>query len=338
MKKPLIRNAFYALVLSLLSFGAVNWLAGCSDNSVKSESVAPSQPTNFTATPVDSTAVDLAWTASTDNVVVAGYYIYNNSVLIDSTPVNSFRDTTILPGSINIYSVEAFDCSQNLSLRSAPPDTVTTPGTPPSNDSAIFKSAANFASLAGTTITNTGPTIITGDVGLSPGSAVTGFPPGTIIPAIGNPHINDVVANKAKLDLTAAYLFLAGKPPGTSVSGNIGGTTRAPGTYTSSSTLAISSGNLTLDAGGNANAVFIFQIASALTVTSGRQVILAGSAQAKNVYWQVGSDVTLGTTSVFKGNILALSSITLQTGATLVGRTFARNGALTLDNNIVTKP
>jgi len=338
MKKMLMRNVFFALALPLLAVGTVNWLAGCSDNSVQSESIPPSQPTNFTATPVDSTAVDLAWTASTDNVVVAGYNIYNGSVLIDSTPVNSYRDRTILPGSTNIYSVEAYDCFQNPSLRSAPPDTVTTPGTPPSGDSAILKSAANFASLAGTTITNTGPTIITGDVGLSPGSAVTGFPPGTFVPATGNPHINDEVANQAKLDLTSAYLFLAGQPPGTSVSGNIGGTTLAPGTYTSSSSLAISSGDLTLDAGGNANAVFIFQVASALTVTSGRQVILAGSAQAKNVYWQVGSAVTLGTTSVFKGNILALDAITLQNGATLDGRAFARNGALTFDNNIVTKP
>jgi len=179
--------------------------------------------------------------------------------------------------------------------------------------------------------------VVTGDVGLSPGVAITGFPPG-IYATPGNPHINDGAANQAKLDLTAAYLFLAGQPPGTSVSGNIGGQTLAPGTYTSSSTLAISSGDLTLDAGGNANATYIFQIGSALTVTIGRQVILTGSAQAKNVYWQVGSDATIGVNAVFKGNILALSSITLQTGANLEGRALARNAAVSLDANIVDKP
>jgi len=151
-------------------------------------------------------------------------------------------------------------------------------------------------------------------------------------------HVDDALANQAKLDLTEAYLFLAGRAPGASVSGNIGGQTLAPGTYTSNSTLAISSGDLTLDAQGNENAIFIFQIASALTVTTGRQVILAGGAQAKNVYWQIGSAATLGTYSFFKGNILALDAITMQTGANLEGRAFARNGALALDNNIITKP
>jgi len=335
MKKLLIRNFFFALALSLLAVGTVNWLGGCSDNSVQSESIPPNQPINFTATQVDSTTVDLAWAASTDNVVVAGYYIYSDSVLIDSTPVNSYQDTNFLPGTIMVYTVEAYDCFQNLSARSTPPDTVPIPGIPPTTDATILRSAAAFAFLAGTTITNTGGTIVTGDVGLSPGSAITGFPPGQVIGAI---HINDDAARQAKLDLTAAYLFLAGKPPGTSVSGNIGGTTRAPGTYTSSSSLAISSGDLTLDAGGNANAVFIFQIASSLTVTSGRQVILAGNAQARNIYWVVGSAATLGTTSVFNGNILALDAISMLTGASLNGRAFARNGALTFDNNAVTRP
>ncbi|HEX2897261.1 MAG TPA: ice-binding family protein, partial [candidate division Zixibacteria bacterium] len=308
----------------------------CSDNSVQSESTPPSQPTNFTAAQVDSTTVDLNWTASSDNVVVAGYNIYSGSVLIDSTPVNSYRDTNFLPGATYAYTVEAYDCSQNLGPRSAPPDSVTIPGTPPSTDSTILRSAAAFVVLAGTTITNTGVgTDITGDVGLSPGSALVGLPPAQVT---GTIHINDAAANQAKSSLTSAYLFLAGLPPGTTVAGNIGGTTRAPGTYTSSSTLAISSGDLTLDAGGNANAVFIFQVASALTVTSGRQVILAGSAQAKNVYWQIGSAATLGTTSAFQGNILALDAVTMATGASLNGRVFARNGAVTLDNNTITKP
>jgi len=337
MKKRLNLNAFLVLFLVL---GIVLWLAGCQDNSVGPETIAPSMPTNLVATAVDSTTIDLTWTASTDNVVVCWYNVYRGSLapmlLIGTSRTNSFRDSTVAPGSAYAYAVEALDCSQNASPLSVADTSDTTTGTPPPDTgSGLLRSAATYGILAGQTITNTGPTQVIGDMGLSPGSAVTGFPPGTYT---GTLHINDVAANKAKLDLTNAYLNLAGRAPGASVAGNIGGQTLTPGTYTSSSTLAISSGDLTLDGQGDANAVFIFQIASALTTTSGRQVILIGSAQAKNVYWQVGSDATLGTTSVFQGNILALSSITLLTGATLDGRAFARNGSITLDNNIVTVP
>jgi Ice-binding-like len=122
------------------------------------------------------------------------------------------------------------------------------------------------------------------------------------------------------------------------VAGDLGGQTLTPGLYTSTSSLAISSGDLTLDAQGNANAVFIFQMASTLTTTVGRQVILSGGAQAANVFWQVGSSATLGTGSVFKGNILALASITATTGATVEGRLLARTAAVTLDTNTITKP
>ena len=100
----------------------------------------------------------------------------------------------------------------------------------------------------------------------------------------------------------------------------------------------LSAGNVTLDAQGDVNAVFIFQVGSTLTTIGGTQVILAGGAQAKNVFWQTGSSATLGTNSIFQGNIMSLQSITLETGATLVGRTLARNGAVTLDSNVVTAP
>lgn len=194
-------------------------------------------------------------------------------------------------------------------------------------------SAANFAVLAGATVTNTGLTTVTGDLGVSPGTAVTGFPPGTVNGTIhaGNP-------TAAQADLTTAYNNAAGRTGGASVSGNLGGLTLTPGLYTSTSSLEISSGDLTLNAQGNANAVFIFQMASTLTTTSGRQVILSGGAQASNIFWQVGSSATFGTTSVFKGNILALQSITLTAGATLDGRALARMGAVTLDANTVTRP
>lgn len=196
--------------------------------------------------------------------------------------------------------------------------------------------AADFAILAGSTITNTGPTVINnGDVGLSAGSSVTGFPPGTVNG--GAIRINDSKANNAKLCLTTAYNDAAGRTTAPiTLSGNIGGQTLAPGLYKSTSTLEISSGNLTL--AGPADGVWIFQVASTLTTTAARQVILSGGAQAKNVFWQVGTSATLGTTSDFKGNILADQSITLNTGAVLNGRALTRIAAVSLDTNTVTKP
>jgi hypothetical protein len=162
-------------------------------------------------------------------------------------------------------------------------------------------SAANFAVLAGSTVTNTGATTVTGDLGVSPGTAVTGFPPGTVI---GTTHAGHPAAAQAQMDLTTAFNDAAGRSVGAvTVAGNLGGQTLTPGLYKSTSSLEISSGDLTLDAQGDANAVFIFQMASTLITTPGRQVILSGGAQAANIFWQVGSSATLGTTSVFAGNI-----------------------------------
>jgi hypothetical protein len=197
-------------------------------------------------------------------------------------------------------------------------------------------SASTLAVIAGSGITSTGATNITGDIGLSPGSSIGGFPPGILN---GVQHINDEIATQAKLDLTAAYNDLAGRTSTdiVTLSGNIGGLTLTPGLYKSTSSLAISSGDLTFDAKGNANAVFIIQIASTLTTTSGRQVILAGGAVASNIFWQVGTSATFGTTSVFKGTVLAMQSITFNTGATLDGRGFARTGAVTMAGNTIVK-
>lgn len=194
--------------------------------------------------------------------------------------------------------------------------------------------SSTIAILAGSAVTSTGATTITGDLGLSPGSSVGGFPPGILN---GTQHINDVIANQAKLDLTAAYNDAAGRTCTdiVTLSGNIGGLTLTPGLYKSTSSLAISSGDLTFDAKGNANAVFIIQIASTLTTTSGRQVILSGGALASNIFWQVGSSATFGTTSVFKGTILAMQSITFNTGATLNGRALARTGGVTMAGNTI---
>ncbi len=194
--------------------------------------------------------------------------------------------------------------------------------------------ATGLAILAGSAVTNTGATNITGDLGLSPGTSVGGFPPGILN---GTLHINDNIANQAKLDLTSAYNDAAGRTCTdiVSLSGNIGGLTLTPGLYKSTSSLAISSGDLTLDAKGNANAVFIIQIASTLTATSGRKVILSGGALASNIFWQVSSSATFGTTSVFKGTVMSMQSITFDTGATLDGRALARTGAVVMAGNTI---
>lgn len=199
-----------------------------------------------------------------------------------------------------------------------------------------LRSTAGFVVLAGSTVTNTGPTSITGDLGVSPGTAVTGFPPGTVV---GRIHAGDPAAAQAIADLTLAYNDAAIRTLcAVTVAGNLGGQTLAPGLYKSTSSLAISAGDLTLDAQGDGDAVFIFQMASTLTTTSGRQVILANGAKAANIYWQVGTSATFGTTSDFQGTVMANQSITLETGASLDGRVLARIGAAALDSNTIVKP
>jgi hypothetical protein len=165
---------------------------------------------------------------------------------------------------------------------------------------------------------------------------VTGFPPGVVI---GNQHAGDATAGTAIFDLTTAFNDTAGRMSCASViAGDTGGLTLTPGLYRSTSTLAISTGDLTLDAQGDSDAVFIFAIASALTTSSNTRVILTNGARPGNVYWQVGSSATLGTNSVFQGTIMADQSITLATGAVLNGRALARIGGVSLDSNTVVTP
>jgi hypothetical protein len=194
-------------------------------------------------------------------------------------------------------------------------------------------SAQSFAVLGGSTVTNTGPSLISGDLGVSPGSAITGFPPGTVVS--GTIHAADAVAAAAQNSVTTAYVNLAGQACTQDLTGqDLGGKILTAGVYCFSSSAQLT-GTLTLDAQGNAGAVFIFKMGSTLTTASGSSVVLINGASPCNVFWQVGSSATLGTTTSFTGNILALTSITLTTGATVAGRALARNGAVTLDSNNV---
>jgi Ice-binding-like len=194
--------------------------------------------------------------------------------------------------------------------------------------------ALNFTVLAGSTITNTGPTVITGNLGLDPGTAssVTGFPPGSVT---GVQHTADAVALQAKNDLKTAYTDAATAPTTSDLTGkNLGGKNLTPGVYTFSSSAQLT-GSLTL----SGNGVFIFRIGSTLTTASNSVVLLRNGAQACAVYWQVGSSATLGSATQFQGNLMALTSITMVTGANILkGRALARNGALTLDTNRITPP
>ncbi len=196
--------------------------------------------------------------------------------------------------------------------------------------------AANFGVLAGSTVTNTGATTITGSVGVSPGSAITGFPPGTVTG--GAIHAGDATAAQAQTDLTTAYNNAAGQMATQDLTGqDLGGLTLTPGVY-HFATSAQMTGTLTLNGLGNANAIFVFQIGSTLTTASNASMVAENGAQAANIFWQVGSSATLGTGSTFIGNILALTSITETTGAVAAGRLLARNGAVTLDTNTDTYP
>ena len=195
--------------------------------------------------------------------------------------------------------------------------------------------AQSFAVLGGSAVTNTGPTILNGDLGVWSGTSITGFPPGIVN---GNTHDADAVAMGAQSDSTTAYNFAAGESPTGSLSGVVGaGQTLKPGVYNESSALLLN-GTLYLDAQGDPAAVFIFQIGSTLTTGSFSHVVLIGDAQACNVFWQVGSSATLGTNSNFKGTILALASITVTTNDTVTGRALAQTGAVTLDSDTITVP
>ena len=231
--------------------------------------------------------------------------------------------------------------------------TFTTPSTCGNPPPVITLGAACSFGILGATpsVSNTGPTIVRGDIGIWPAASITGFgpAPGVLGPGIftGTEHLADSIAQTAQTDLTTAFnaAMNAGGGPsvGTALTADIGGQTLPSGIYKATTTLGIT-GNLTLDGGGDPNAAWIFKVGSALTTAAGgagtpaSQVLLIGGAQAHNVFWQIGSAATLGTNSLFQGTIMANATITLTTGATLNGRALDRSAAVALDSNPVNVP
>lgn len=199
--------------------------------------------------------------------------------------------------------------------------------------------SGNYSVLGATTVTNTGPSVLGQSLGLSPGTDTPGFPPGMVL-APGTVEVANAVSLQAQNDLIAAYLDAANRPVEfTQTNPDLVGLTLAPGVYAGSSKAPLSlSGQLILDGQGNNAAVFIFQTDSTLITSSASSILLINGASECNIFWQVGSSATLGTGSQFVGNILALTSISVQTGVTVHGRALARNGAVTLDTDVFTQP
>lgn len=195
-------------------------------------------------------------------------------------------------------------------------------------------SAQAFAVLGGSTVTNTGPSLINGSVGVWAGSAITGFPPGTV--TNGSLYFGDAVAQQAQSDASSAFSVFAGMAMTQDLTGqDLGGMVLTPGVYFFESSAQLTN-SVTLDALGDPNALFVFQIGSTLTTASASSVLMINQGTGCNVYWQVGSSATLGTTTDFRGSILAQASVTMNTNASITeGRAIALTGAVTLDSNIV---
>jgi Ice-binding-like/Bacterial Ig-like domain len=267
----------------------------------------------------------------TPPVAVAGAIVYNPSIYAATfTPTNPLALNTVYTATI---TTGAQDLAGNT-LAANYVWTFTTSATA-CQATVPLGTACMFGILAATpAVANSGPTIVTGDIGIYPASSITGFPPGTLT---GTEYAGDAVAQTAQSDLTTAYDYAAGATGGAILPADIGGETLAPGVYKTTSaqpSLGIT-GNLTL----SGNGVYIFQIVSTLTTAANNSdVILSGGATAQDVFWQVGSSATLGTTTTFAGTIMAQASVSLGTGATLNGRALARTGAVTLLSNPVNVP
>ncbi|HVA95883.1 MAG TPA: Ig-like domain-containing protein [Candidatus Dormibacteraeota bacterium] len=334
-----------------------NFTTGTAANAVAPTITLTNPADADTAVPIDktinatfSTAMDpTTITNATFTLAVAGGggAAVNGTVTYDgASQIATFTPSANLLADTQYtatISDQVLDLSGNALASGAAPNpwSFTTSGVVGTGPATInLGSAASFAIMATASTSSTGPTVINGDVGLSPGTS-QGIPPAQVN---GTIHVNDTAITQAQSDLLNAYNDAVSRTVNAqTLPGNMGGLTFTPGLYSNSTSVLISGGNLTLDAQGDPNAVFIFQMGSTLTTATDSQVILAGGAKAANVFWQVGSSATLGITSIFKGNVLAAVSITLDTGAAVEGRMFAGSagditGAVTLDSNTVTVP
>lgn len=348
--------------LCIFGFLLAALMTGCSDPD-KTKVVAPGDPlatpTVVSVTPLDgsssicpNTAIITAtfskamnpstintstFTVSSSSGSVSGQVSYATATNIATfTPSSALSPSTPFTATITTGATDTF--GNALAANFVWTFTTSTPCAAPP---ITLGAACSFGILGGSTVTNVPGTAtsVSGDVGVWPGSAVTGFgPPASITGAI---HPGDSVAMAAQGALTTAYNNAAGAAGGAVLSADIGGQTLPAGVYRTTSaqpSLGIT-GNLTLDGGGDPNAVWIFQVVSTLNTAAGNSnIILIGNAQSHNVFWQVGSSATLGTNTIFQGTIMAQASVSLTTGATLNGRALARTGAVTMDTNTVVVP
>jgi hypothetical protein len=299
---------------------------------------ATNVPTNTIITAIFTEALDVTTVNDTTFLLTQGGTPVAGAVTVADrtaifTPTVDLSPSTVYVATLTT-GVRDFD---GEALKNNKVWTFTTGAGPVSQTLVDLATSGAFAVLAGTSVGNIGATTVTGDLGVSPGSLVTGFnPPGTLV---GTEHAGDATAAQAQTDMQTAFDTTKALTVGAAkVRGDIGGLTLRPGLYKSSSSLSITSANLTLDAGLDPTAVFIIQVSDSLTVAADRQVILAGGALASNVFWQVGDDVTLGANSAFVGTILANKSITVGNSATLTGRALAHTNQVRLDADTVTTP
>jgi hypothetical protein len=280
-----------------------------------------------------SPATTFTLTGPPNATSVSGQVTYNASTNIATfTPSGSLATNTLYTATVTTGAADTF--GNSLAANKVTSFTTSSSACSPPAGAIALGASCSFGILAATpAVTNVGPTNVSGDVGIWPALAITGFPPGTLT---GTQHAGDPVAMTAQGDLTTAYNNAAGAAGGAALTADIGGQTLAPGVYKATTTLGIT-GDLTLAGKGT----YIFQVGSALTTAAGpgkSRVILIGGAVPHDVFWELGSSGTLGTGSTFAGTIMAQASISLGTGATLNGRALARTGAVTLDSNPVIVP
>ena len=292
-------------------------------------------------------SITLQVDAGTNLAATFNFYRKNpTDASFGKTPINAapipvvgglveFTDSTVLAG--HVYDYVSTDIQNGVESGFSNEVISVIVPFPPSPSAIPLGAASSFLVLGGSAVTNTGPTTVNGDVGVSPGSSITGFPPGALSGTLHNGGPSDFVSASAQAAAKAAFAAAMaalnpGGAPATVMSADIGGQTLSPGVYSSAAALGIT-GRLVLDAGGNPQAVFIFQIGTALTMAG--DIILANGTQASNVFWAVGSSATIGTASSFVGTLMANQSITLVTNATVNGRVLAQVGAVTMDTNTI---